>query len=52
MNRKWTYPLLALIAAAAAVFFAFMAGKDWDADPDDLDDQDEQLKADKNVKEP
>ena len=50
MNRKWTYPLLALIAAVAAVFFAFMAGKGWDEEPGDLDDQDETEEPD--VKEP
>ena len=52
MRGKWTYPIIALIAASAAVFFAFMAGKDWDTDPDYPEDQDEQDKTDKdNVKE-
>jgi hypothetical protein len=35
MKRNWIYTIVALIAAAAAVVFAFLAGKQWDWDPDD-----------------
>jgi len=42
MQRKWTLAIIALVAAIAAVVFAFMAGKEscYIDEPSDLDPND------------
>jgi len=40
MKKSYSFLLIAIIAALAAVAAAFLAGKDWNAEIEDPDNQD------------
>jgi hypothetical protein len=57
MKRNWTFAVIALIAAVAAIVFAFLAGKKYEYEilsdafePDESDEPDEPDEPNKNQK--
>jgi hypothetical protein len=55
MKRNWTFAVIALLAGAAAIVFAFLAGKQWNDEPDpdpNEDPNEDPEKKDLNKKDP